>query len=135
MSNPTELLELMEGARNCVACGVVKEGEEVLIWTDRSGKVDSFVIQAIIMAVEENGEKVTLVYDNPPEFRLGGPISRTVESMLRSADVTFQTLGLRNAASIDNCYIFNILFMKKALCVFTKCLQVTAFNPIPNCCG
>src|SRR3990172_8201255 len=94
-----EHAQLMEGAKNCVLnLTQVKEGENVLIWTDRSGKVDQQVIDVLLIVIEEAGAKTILLNEKPPIFRLGEKLSGPVRA------------ALEKAASIDNIYIQQILF-------------------------
>lgn len=106
-----EHAQVMEGAKNCVLnLTKVKEGENILIWTDRSGKVDQQVIDVLLIVIEEAGAKTILLNEKPPIFRLGEKLSGPVRAALEKADAVIHVLELENAASIDNIYIQQILF-------------------------
>ncbi len=106
-----EIAELMEGARNCVVGYTgVKKGENVVIYTDRSGKVDPLVVEAMILATEEVGAKAIVINERAPIYRLGEHLSKPVIEALANADATIQLFQLENAASIDCFDIQRILF-------------------------
>lgn len=100
----------MAGARDCVSkLAKVKKGENVIIWTDRSGKVDRQVVEAILIALEEAGGRSLLINERPPVFRLGEELSPVTDALLRQADVAIHIFDLNNAASIDHGQIQDIL--------------------------
>lgn len=106
-----EQLDLMEGARNCVLhYSGIRPGEEVLVWTDRSGRVEPEVVSAMAVAAEEAGARVAILSDRPPVFRLGERMAPPVEAALQAADCVIQLFELENVASIDNVHILRCLF-------------------------
>lgn len=105
-----EHCELIEGAKNCVVnLAGIKKGEKVVIWTDRSGKVDQQVIDILVITVEETGARAIVINEKPPIFRLGERVSETVRAVIEKADAVIHVFDLENAASIDSVDIQQII--------------------------
>ncbi len=83
------LLELMEGARNCVkGWANVQQDENILIYEDRSGFADPLVIDAVALAAREAGADVTVATCKEFEPRLEDP-PKVMTSAILAADVVF----------------------------------------------
>ncbi len=105
------LLDLMEGARNCVrgyAC--VKPGEKVLLWTDRSGQAHPDVVRAFGVAVEEIGAEAVFLSSKSGEFRRKRPLQKSVLSAIRESDVVLSFQKLENAATLHSSEVAEIIF-------------------------
>ena len=103
--------DLMEGARNCVrgyAC--VQPGEQVVLWTDRSGEAHSDVVEAFGTAVEEAGAEAVLLCSKAVVHRLKQPLQKPVLSAIREADVILSFHGLENAATLHNNDVAQVVF-------------------------
>lgn len=105
------LLDLMEGARNCVRGYTrVKSGEKVCLWTDRSAEVDPRVVEAFGVAVEEVGAEAFLLSSGSVIHRLKQPLQKPVLAAMKEADVLLSFQRLENAATIHNNDISALLF-------------------------
>ncbi len=105
------LWDLMEGARNCVrGYTCVEPGEKVLLWTDRSAEVDSRVVEAFGVAVEEVGAEAILLVSRSVVHRLKEPLQGPVLAAMRDADVVLSFQRLENAATIHNDDLSGLLF-------------------------
>lgn len=104
-------LALMEGARNCIRgyCAIQPD-EQVLLWTDRSGKVDSVVIDSLAEAVQETGASLSILNTRPPVFRHGEKLSAVEEAAITNANVVIHVFELENAASVDNVGIYRCMW-------------------------
>ncbi|MBI2882128.1 MAG: hypothetical protein HYY21_11080 [Candidatus Tectomicrobia bacterium] len=105
------LLDMMEGARNCVrgfAC--VKPGERVVLWTDRSGQAHPQVVEALGVAVEEAGAEAVLLSSRSVVHRLKEPLQKPVLAAIREADVLLSLQRLENAATLHNDDVADIIF-------------------------
>lgn len=117
-----ELLDLMPGARNCVqGHAFLKPGEKVLIWQDRTGKVDPLVVQAVALACDEVGAEVHFLNSHSPVHRLGEPISPLVLSAMEASDLIITALELENAAIVDNVHFAHFLSRTWKRCVSLIC--------------
>lgn len=117
-----QLLDVMPGARNCVrGCAFVRAGDNVLIWSDRSGKIDPLVIDAIAVACEEVGAEVHILSSPTVVHRLGEPIAPLALSAMETADVLITALELENAATIDNIHFGRFLAKSGKRCVSLIC--------------
>ena len=102
---------MMEGARNCVrgyAC--VQPGEQVVLWTDRSGEAHPDVVEAFGTAVEEAGAEAVLLCSKAVIHRLKQPLQKPVLSAIREADVILSFHGLENAATLHNNDVAQVVF-------------------------
>lgn len=107
----SSLLPLMAGARNCIRdYSGVRAGESVLLWTDGSPEVDPLVVDALELAAEEVGARVSRLSDAPPTFRLGEAPSPIAAQALKGADVVVHVFEHANAASIDNVHMLRYMF-------------------------
>ncbi|MCL5961467.1 MAG: hypothetical protein M1358_19515 [Chloroflexi bacterium] len=69
-----EILDLMQGARNCVqGFANVQPGEEVLIVADTTGIADPEVLEALGIACREVGAKVSMIHVEDFEPRVDPP--------------------------------------------------------------
>ncbi|MBI2881726.1 MAG: aminopeptidase [Candidatus Tectomicrobia bacterium] len=117
-----ELLDLMPGARNCVkGYAFLREGERVLIWQDRTGKVDSRVVQAVALACEEVGAEAHVLSSHARVNRLGEPIAPVVLSAMEGADVIITAFDLENADIIPNAHFSRFLQRTGKRCVSLIC--------------
>lgn len=103
--------KLMPGARNCVRgyCAIQAD-EQVLLWLDRTGKVDSSVVEAIQAAVDEVGAPLTVLQSKAPIFRFGEKLSAVEEAAITNANVLVHVFDLENAASVDNADIYRCMW-------------------------
>ncbi len=117
-----EILDLMPGARNCVrGYAFIEEGQKVLLWLDRTGKVDPLVVRAIALACEEVGAETHILSSHVNVNRLGEPISPLVFSAMEAADVLITALELENAATVDNLAFAHFLKRIGKPCVALIC--------------
>ncbi|MBI2881729.1 MAG: hypothetical protein HYY21_09055 [Candidatus Tectomicrobia bacterium] len=117
-----ELLDLMPGARNCVkGYAFLREREKVLIWQDRTGKVDPRVVQAVALACEEVGAEVHILSSHASVCRLGEPISPLLFSAMEGADVLITAFELENAATVDSLQFGRFLQRTGKRCVALIC--------------
>lgn len=116
------ILDLMPGARNCVRnYGFIQKDEKVLIWTDRTGKFDELVVQAIALACEEVGAKVHILSSVAGVNRLSAPIDPLVLTAMESSDVLITALELENAAIVDNLNFSYFLARTGKRCISLIC--------------
>ncbi len=124
-----ELLDLMPGARNCVRnYAFIQEGQRVLIWTDRTGKVDPLVVEAIALACEEVGAESHILSSHAGVNRLREPIAQTVFSAMEASDVLITALELENAAIVDNLNFSYFLKRTGKRCVSLICPTPALLN-------
>ena len=117
-----ELLDLMPGARNCVkGYAFLRAGEKVLMWLDRTGKVDPLVVQAVALACEEVGAEVHILCSPSAVHRLGEPIPGLVLSAMEASDIVITALELENAATVDNVHFARFLKRTVKRCVSLIC--------------
>ncbi|MDP7385686.1 MAG: hypothetical protein QF593_06625, partial [Nitrospinota bacterium] len=103
--------DLMEGARNCVqGYARVQPGEQVVLWTDRSGEAHPDVVEAFGTAVEEVGAEAVLLCSKAVVHRLKQPLQKPVLSAIRDADVILSFHGLENAATLHNNDVAEVIF-------------------------
>jgi hypothetical protein len=102
---------LLAGARNCVRgyCAVQPD-ERVLLWTDRSGRVDATVVDALTSAILETGASLSVLNTRPPVFRLGERLSPVEEAAISNANVAIHVFDLENAASVDNADVYRCMY-------------------------
>ncbi len=102
---------LMRGARNCVNgyCAIQPE-ERVLLWLDRTDKVDSKVVEALARAIDETGAPLSILQTKAPIFRYGERLSKVEEAAISNANVLMHVFDLENAASVDNADIYRCMW-------------------------
>ena len=88
----------------------VEPGEKVLLWTDRSAEVDSRVVEAFGVAVEEVGAEAILLASRSVVHRLKEPLQEPVLAAMRDADVVLSYQRLENAATIHHDDLSGLLF-------------------------
>jgi 2,5-dihydroxypyridine 5,6-dioxygenase len=104
-------MDLMPGARNCIRgyCAVQPD-ERVLLWLDRTGKVDLGVIGALAAAIDETGAPLSILQSRAPIFRFGEKLSPVEEAAITNANVLIHVFDLENAASVDNADIYRCMW-------------------------
>ena len=103
--------DLMRGARNCVnGYCAIQPDEKVLLWLDRTGTVDSNVVDALIEAIDEAGAPLSVLRTKPPIFRYGEKLSAVEEAAISNANVMMHVFDLENAASVDNADIYRCMW-------------------------
>jgi hypothetical protein len=94
-----KLVDLMEGARNCVVgMANVRPGEKVIVLTDTSPNVSPLVVEAILIAIDEVKANGSLLISKPWDPRLTEKPSAFVEECIYRADKVISIYALENAA-------------------------------------
>jgi len=97
------ITSLMPAARNCInGYGRVKPNEQVVLWLDRSMKVEGEIIEALSLALEESKAKTAIIVSPMPIHRLGGEIASPVLAAIEKADLVITFTDFNNAATVDN---------------------------------
>ena len=95
----------------------IQPDERVLLWLDRSGTVDSHVVDALIEAIDETGAPLSVLRTKAPIFRYGESCGRGT-GRISNANVMMHVFDLENAASVDNADIYR--------CMWENDLRVTS---------
>lgn len=121
-----KILELMEGARNCVNELVkVQPGERVLILDDLSGFADTLVVQSLGIACKDAGADVTFVTGREFEPRIEDP-PKIIENAMHGADVI---LHVSSHEATLHCRAARIAMLEYG----TRIIAVVANNPELMC--
>jgi hypothetical protein len=117
--------DLATGAQNCIQgyCAIQPD-ERVLLWLDRTRKVDQRVVDALIEAIDHTGAPISILQTKAPIFRYGETLSPVEEAAITQANVLIHLFDLENAASVDNAGIYR--------CMWEHDLRVTSvITPTP----
>lgn len=104
-----QVSSLMEGARNCIwGYTRIKEGEKVLVWTDRSGQVDEDILECFIRAIEEAKAEWVVISTKVTNPRFKEPLPVALKAALDKADALISLLELENAATVHTPHISSL---------------------------